>query len=225
MIKTKIDTPILVTGCERSGSSIVAKIISLCGVFTGELSNMQENKKIKEFVNKYYRSIRCDIRGQHPLPDTNEMIFSAKWKKDIENILSQDGYTGSNYWMYKESRICQIWPVWNTAFPNAKYIIVRRRTGDIIESCLKTGYMTAYKDRDGWLDWVHQHEKLFVEMIESGLNCKIVWPERMASGDYTQMHEMIDWLGLEWNDKIIPIVEILLLKSKQKEKGVEFRKV
>lgn len=168
----------------------------------------------------YYRSIHCDIRGQHPLPNTNEMIFSSDWGRDIANILSQDGYTGNKYWMYKESRICQVWPIWNNAFPNAKYIIVRRRTGDIIESCLKTGYMTAYKDRDGWLNWVHQHEKLFVGMIESGLNCKIVWPERMANGDYEQIHEMIDWLGLKWNDKIIGVVEALLLNSKQKIKEV-----
>jgi hypothetical protein len=220
MIQNKQDTPVFITGVERSGSSIIARIIGLCGAFTGEVSHMQENLLIKLFVSKYYKIIGRDIRGQYPLPDTNEMIIPSDWKAKIIDILKQEDYKTDQLWMYKESRLCQIWPVWNYAFPNAKWIIVRRRTGDIIESCLKTGYMNGYSTREGWLDWVHHHEKLFVEMIETGLNCKIVWPERMVSGDYAQMEEMIDWLGLKWNDEIVSLIEPMLYNSKQKIKEV-----
>jgi hypothetical protein len=218
MMTDRQNTPVFVSGIERSGSSIIARIISLCGAFAGEVTPMQENIRIKQFVSRYYETIHADIKGQFPLPNTGEMLIPSDWKKKVFEILSAEGYKKEQLWMYKESRICQMWPVWNYAFPNAKWIIVRRRTGDIIESCLKTGYMVAYKDRDGWLEWVHQHEKLFVEMIETGLNCKIVWPERMVSGDYSQMYEMIDWLGLKWNDKIVGLVEPLLYNSRQKIK-------
>ncbi len=40
--------PILVTGVERSGSSIVAKILEICGAFTGSTSSMNENLQLKE---------------------------------------------------------------------------------------------------------------------------------------------------------------------------------
>jgi hypothetical protein len=214
----RLNTPVFVTGIERSGSSIIAKIISLCGAFTGEVSHMQENLLIKQLVTNYYKSVHSDSKGQFPLPDTNELLIPSDWKIKVLDILKAEQYRLSELWMYKESRICQIWPIWNYAFPDAKWIIVRRRTGDIIESCLKTGYMTAYNDKEGWLTWVHQHEKLFVEMIEIGLNCKVVWPERMVSGDYKQMYEMIDWLGLDWNDKIVSLVEPMLYNSRQKVK-------
>jgi hypothetical protein len=52
-------------------------------------------------------------------------------------------------------------------------------------------------------------------MIETGLNCKVIWPERMVDGDYSQIIEMLKWLGLEWNDSIIPTTKKLLWNSPQ----------
>jgi len=222
MIQDKLNSPIFVTGIERSGNSIVAKIIGSCEVFTGQTTEMCENIEIKKLLDTYYELINADKKGQYPLPDTTKLIIPTNWKQKVNDILSRETYDGSNYWMLKGSRLCQTWPVWNYAFPNAKWIIVRRRPGDIIESCLKTGYMTAYKDKEGWLNWIHEHEKVFVEMIEAGVNCKIVWPERMATGDYQQIFEMLDWLGLSWSDNIIEMVSPLLWNSKQnvKRKGI-----
>ena len=120
-----------------------------------------------------------------------------------------------------------IWKEWNKAFPNAKWIIVRRRTSDIVSSCTKTAFMRSFKDIrnqqevgvngewEGWLWWVSQHQKRFVEMIEAGLNCKVIWPERMINGDYEQMKETIEWLGLKWNPECINFVNSKLWRSKK----------
>ena len=106
-------------------------------------------------------------------------------------------------------------------------LIVRRRTGDVIQSCIKTGYMRIFKDpvirseflfeteAEAWLWWVHEYEKRFVAMIESGLNCRIIWPERMVTGDYKQIYETIEWLGLKWNNNIPRIIDPLLNKSRE----------
>lgn len=76
----------------------------------------------------------------------------------------------------------------------------------------------AKTEDEGWLWWVHQHEQRFREMIDEGVNVKIVWPERMVQGDYKQMYETIDWLGLEWNSKALSFVDPLLWKARQKQK-------
>ena len=71
--------------------------------------------------------------------------------------------------------------------------------------------------REGWLWWVHQHEKRFEEMIMAGLPIMQVWPERMVEGDFRQVQEMISWLGLEWRDKEVKeFIEPKLWKAKQK---------
>jgi hypothetical protein len=218
MTDDKLNSPIFITGVERSGSSIVARIVNHCGAFTGSVTEMFENIQIKKLLDSYYELLGVDKRGQWPLPDAKKLIIPTNWKQKVEDVLTEEQYGGFTSWMFKGSRLCQTWPVWHYAYPNAKWIIVRRRTPDIIESCLKTGYMKAYKDSEGWLDWIHFHEKIFVEMIEAGVNCKQVWPERMVIGDYQQVHEMIDWVGLEWDLELVKIIEPLMWNSKQRTK-------
>jgi hypothetical protein len=216
----KQNSPIFVTGVERSGNSIVARIISSCGAYTGRASEMMENDQLRHLVSSYYELLGVDKKGQYPLPNIKKLTILTDWDKMVYARLGLEmiKIKPNQSWMFKSSKIGQTWPLWNNAFPTAKWIIVRRKPVDIINSCLRTGYMTAYQDREGWLEWIHIHEKLFVGMIEAGLNCKQVWPERMVTGDYRQMIEMVEWLGLTWNDSIPLIIDPLLWKSKQQEK-------
>ena len=57
-------------------------------------------------------------------------------------------------------------------------------------------------DRDGWLNWIHYHEANFIDMIAK-VDYRIVWPERVLDGEYGQICEMLDWLGLPWDNEII----------------------
>jgi hypothetical protein len=128
--------------------------------------------------------------------------------------------------MYKDSELGLMWKVWDYAFPDAKWIVVRRKTSDIVYSCTKTTFMRAFKEEanrkligansedEGWLWWVHEHEKRFSEMITDGVNCKVVWPERMVNGDYAQMYETIEWLGLKWNSGVLSFIDPKLWKAR-----------
>jgi len=217
MNTNKFHTPIFVTGIERSGISIVSQILQICGAWTGEITDRWENKQLKQLLNKYYNSIGLDPKGQNPIPDTSKLLIPNSWVQDVENCIFSEGYKHTQTWLFKSARLCQTWPIWNYAFPSARWIIVRRRTGDIVQSCMKTDFMKAYDTEEGWKDWVHKHEKYFVEMIEGGVNCKIVWPERMVHGDYHQMYEAMDWVGLPWNTKVLSVVDPLLWNSRKKE--------
>jgi hypothetical protein len=218
MLQNKVHSPILVTGVERSGSSIIARIISLCGATIGDVTDMYENIRVKYMLDEFYTTLGVDVKGQFPLPSLKRQGVPDNWKQKIDGVFCLEQYNKKQPWMFKSSRIGQTWQMWHVAFPDAKWIIVRRRPNDIIESCLKTGYMTAFKDKAGWLKWVHMHEKIFVSMIEAGVNCKQIWPERMVNGDYQQIIEMIEWVGLVWEPKIIEVIDPLLWNSKQREK-------
>lgn len=216
MSDPQLNSPIFVTGIERSGSSIIARIMNHCGAFTGSVTDMYENIQIKKLLDSYYDSLGVDKRGQWPLPDPKKLIIPTNWKQKIEDTLINKSYNGTTPWMLKGSRICQTWPIWHYAFPNARWIIVRRRPGDVVNSCLKTGYMKAFKTPEEWLNWIHVHEKIFVEMIQAGVNCKQIWPERMVYGDYQQVRETVDWVELKWDENLIDIIEPLMWNSKQR---------
>jgi len=219
-----MNQPIFITGVERSGSSLIAKILSICGTFTGTISTMYENYGLSLMMEEFVEERRDGL-----FPDLKNLQIPVNWRDRADQILQKDGYK-DGHWMCKSSKLAQMWPVWNYAYPNAHWIIVRRRTGDVVDSCMKTAYMKLFKNKDnqrlvgvdtemdGWLWWVHQYEKRFVTMIEAGVNCKVVWPERMVTGDYQQVYETLDWLGLKWNTKIVETIDPMLNKSRRKTK-------
>jgi hypothetical protein len=203
--------PILITGIPRSGTTMIAATINMCGAFAGELSKrgMYCNDHVREELVKIYLEMKNVGLDYIPI----------NWKISVDTIMIMEGYKKGS-WMYKDSNLSKMWKVWNYAYPDAKWIIVRRRTGDIISSCMKTAYMTEYDTPEGWLKMVHEYEKCFVDMITEGLNCKVIWPERMVNGDYQQLYELCDWLGLQWNPKALSFIDSLLWKNKQKERRI-----
>ena len=224
--------PILITGIPRSGATLIAATINLCGAFAGNMSNkgMYCNDRIREeMVKPYLLRMGGDNEGHHPLP--NGISIPLDWKERVNQIMIDEGYE-SGSWMYKDSRLALMWKVWNSAYRNAKWIIVRRRTGDILHSCFETNHMSRFKwefyqkavgatdEREGWLWMVHQYELKFVEMIQAGLNCKQIWPERMIHGDYLQIYEVCDWLGIPWKEEALNFIKLLLYgKENKKRKG------
>lgn len=227
--------PIVITGIPRSGASMIAGVVHRCGAFGGEMSGykgVNENDAIKETLEKpYLASVWADEMGQYPLPEKRRIKIPVTWKESVEEIMERQGYKDGE-WFYKSSRATLLWEIWHNAYPHAKWVIVRRRTGDIVESCKKTGYMKAFKSEDkqkavgvkteeeGWLWWVHEYEKRFVEMIIEGLDCKVVYPARLVYGDYSQLYEMLDWLKLKWSPKIFNYIDPLLETTRKKEKEV-----
>lgn len=209
-------SPILITGAARSGTSMTAGVINICGAFGGEMSGpnknnkkgMYENNRIRQTIVKpYLKSIGCDPLGQKPLPSTQQIFNvsedqASRWKDKILQVFNDEGY-GSGPLFYKGAKMCLIWFLWHTAFPDAKWVIVRRDKNDIARSCMQTNFMRAYRDVVGWLRWVEEHEKRFSQMEIAGLNIREVWPTKMIDGDFSEIKGVIKWLGLDYRDEMV----------------------
>ncbi len=229
-----IDKPILITGCARSGTSMTAGIIEMCGAFGGRTSppnnsnkkGMFENVDIRNgIVKPYLSSIGADPMGQDPLPRMRRVygslkradIFSTQWKEKVLKVLFRHGLDTDWPWYYKGAKMCLFWPVWYAAFPDARWVIVRRQREDIVNSCLKTGFMRAHRTEDGWMGWVKHHEEMFDQMRGAGLVVHEVWPQKAISGDFSEIRGVVDDLGLQWNNtKIIDFISPALWSRKKK---------
>jgi len=227
--------PILITGTSRAGAGMVAGVFKICGAFGGNMTNkrgLNENDSIREKIIKpYLAKNKVDPQGQYPLLDMNKDLWIPKdFKTWICNVMIEEGYIDGP-WMYKDSRSSLIWPLWNYAFPDAKWVIVRRKPSDIIQSCMKTAYMNAFEnpkyrkdvgatsEEESWLWWIHEHEKRHYAMIAEGINCKFIWPERMLHGDYKQLYDTLEWLGLPWRTEVLTYIDPLLWRSRKKERS------
>ena len=208
--------PILIVGCARSGTSMTAGMINICGAFGGDMygpgpwnqKGMFENIDIRaNIVKPYLQKIGVDPRGQRPLPN-NRQVFEVSppeveaWRRKVRQSIRNQGYRDGE-WFYKCPKSAMIWFLWHQAFPEAKWVIVRRRHEDIINSCLKTKFLTAYQNKEGWQSWVDAYERRFMEMKTAGLNVREFWPSNMIAGDYDYAREMIQELGLRWEGAMV----------------------
>lgn len=226
-------SPVLITGCARSGTSLVAGIINLCGAEGGDMfgatssnrKGMFENKIIREQICKpFLRSIGADVLGQSPLPDMNNLqsfsgAFINTWRERVIRAIGRKE-EDDKAWFYKGAKTCLMWPVWHSAFPKAKWIIVRRDTEKIIDSCLSTLFMKAYSTREGWRGWVQEHEKRFAEMRKNNLDVTEIWAQDIIDGDYSIIRQFVKENNLTWDEsKVTDFISKDLWHFKSEKEG------
>lgn len=211
-----MNNPIIVSGVPRSGGGIIAQILDKAGLYSGGIGKTHsfENTTLQnKVIHPYFKSIHADVQGQYPLPITYKCVDN--WESLVECAIDKPCNTK---WFVKDSKALLIWRVWANAYPDAKWIIVRRRTGDIVNSCIHTSYMKAFNLESvrkainvttisqGWKWWVHKYEERILEMFENG-NIKIVYPERIFNGDLVQLYEVLNWAGVEITDDLRKYVQ------------------
>lgn len=208
--------PILITGCARSGTSMTAGILSLCGAWKGVTNGPNPNNKKGMFENGQIRNalvkpylgshetsdgVQVDPMGQNPLPVIDELRPDPGWRAKILMIMRAQGLVEDTPWMYKGAKMCLMWPIWHAAFPDAQWLIVRRGDTDIVNSCMRTGFMRKRKTEASWQEWVDHHKMMFEQMRAAGLNMLEVWPTKFIGGDFTEIQAAVDQYGLEWNEQ------------------------
>jgi hypothetical protein len=205
--------PILITGCARSGTSLVAGIINLCGAWGGTMAGPNRNNKKGMFENleirngivkPYLTSIGADPMGQDPLPNLEDLDLDYPLHPQVIHILKRQGLPEERVWMYKGAKMCLVWPIWRKAFPEATWIIVRRPTPQIIDSCMRTSFMRKRHNRPEWRKWVKFHEKKFEEMKASISNVHEIWSNEIVGGNLNSIRKLVSSVpGLEWNEEAV----------------------
>lgn len=213
--------PILITGCARSGTSLTAGIISACGANGGKVCGATSANKKGQFENvqlrnslvkPYLRLHGYDPLGQKPLPNIHKLLPVDNFRKQTFTILRKQGYDGKEIWYWKGAKLCLIWPTIEKAFPQAKWIIVRRKDEEIVNSCMKTHFMRKRKTPEEWQEWVDVHKRRFDEMnMALGDRVKETWPSDLFKGNFDSMKEIVNWCGLEWDqEKIDDFLDVRL---------------
>lgn len=214
----KYKDPIFITGCPRSGTSLFCGVLERCGADGGKIcgatpanpKGQYENSQIRsKLIKPYLRSIGADPLGQKPLPDLSRLKpFPALRQKFYKMLRKQGAAPDSTIYM-KVCKASLIWPVFNEAFPNSKWIIVRRLDKDIINSCLKTSFMRKRRTAEEWQEWIDFHKDRFEEMKKKFPDRVMeVWPTDLIHGKFTFIKHSIEWLGLDWNEaKVVDWVD------------------
>lgn len=194
---------ILITGCARSGTSVTANIIKACGANMGKVNANGENRYIRdEVVKPYLSSQGYDPLCQDKLPNPNQVQSFPDLEGHINYAIGE--------WeprAYKGAKMCHFHTVWADAFPDAKWIVVRRDKDKIVESCIRTCFMRKRHGREEWGEWVDEHLERFEEIL-SFYDAIEVWPDRAINGDLDEYKRMVEFCGgLEWSDEAEQVID------------------
>ncbi len=217
----KVNQPILITGCPRSGAGIIAGIVSLCGAGGGMMNKLYENKEIKNrIVSPLLRLIKADTDGYYPLPYHYPI---KNWSNDIHSAMIRQGVNLTKEWFYNDSRMLLLQDIFINSFPNAKWIVVLRDRANSIRSCVKNDYMFRFQSKDilntlklqteedGWNWMLEQYDILIHQLrMKLGSNLITIEPTALLNGDLTPLKTMLEWINLPFKET--EINEFLKLK-------------
>lgn len=203
--------PILVTGLPRSGTSLVAGSLQQCGAFLGHtVAGSEENPKgffentvlRQEVVKRILNLMGCDPLGVQSLPPLQPVIdlpAVENFAEDVVTLLADEGYSGQEPWLFKDAKLSLIWPIWSKAFPQARWVIVRRRHQDVIRSCLGAHFMVQHSsDPAFWQRFIEAYERRLEVLCLSGVWYREITPAELVAGDLGPLQELAGELGLKW---------------------------
>lgn len=189
---------ILITGCARSGTSLTAGFFRACGANLGPTNILNEHTGIRDkIVKPYLRSIGADPLCQDPLPALEDLTPHPDLRKLVDAM-----FNAPEPRAYKGAKMCLMWPLWAEAYPEAKWVIVRRERHKIVESCLRTTFMRNITTEEGWDRWARIHEQRFEEMKQH-LDCIDVFPDEALRGEFKSYRAAMEFTGLRWNEKAV----------------------
>ncbi len=201
------DRPILVTGLPRSGTSLIAGLLGQCGVWLGRTvpggppnpRGFFEHIALREGVVKgILRALNCDPLGVARLPPQEGLLPVDNLREMVHQLLRREGYDGSRPWLFKDAKLTLLWPQWVAAFPQARWVIVRRDTEAVIDSCLRTHFMAWHGlDRSQWRAWAESYQTRLQRLTASVPWWREIHPHRLVHGDWRPFLSLAHALGLQ----------------------------
>ena len=208
------DTPVFVLGLPRSGTSMIAGCLDLCGAWTGSTvpGGGKENPRgffehiyIREHIVKTILTrAGCDPLGVRKLPPLDLNIHVPGLADLIGKVIRSDGYEDDRPWLYKDAKLTLLWPTFANTFPHARWVIVRRDEDSIIDSCLRTFFMNQHSsERAYWAHFVKEYLLRLEQLKRSGVWCYEISSRDVIEGDFSSLRELVQNLGLTYREEAL----------------------
>lgn len=199
---------VFIAGAPRSGTSMTCQALAALGLeFGGGLARADhhnrggywENVRMRRVCREWLTRLDVDPMGQWPLlprtwRPTGDQV--RRFRADAEAALGSAR-------AHKDAKILPLWPLFCGAFPDARWVVVRRALGDIADSCLRTRFMHRFRTRADWLTWAEEMQRRLDDLV-AGTGAVEVWPD---ATDPDWLRPAADALGLAWD---APAVEAVL---------------
>ncbi len=204
--------PIFVLGLPRSGTSMVSGALAICGAWTGstvpacQLTNPKgffEHTVIRERVTKkLLQNFGYDPLGVRKLPPRHFNQSVKNLAEIIKGVIEADGYMSNRPWLYKDAKLTLIWRIYLQAFPDARWVIVKRDEKSFIDSCLKAHFMKQHsQSRIYWRRLAKSYQTRLNDLKKSCRHVYTLNTPEIIQGDLTGLQKLTSELELDFRIK------------------------
>ncbi|MGA9666807.1 MAG: sulfotransferase [Gallionella sp.] len=206
------NNPIFVLGLPRSGTSMIAGSLGICGAWTGTTvpgggtanpKGFFEHAMVREHVTKkILTDLGCDPLGVKKLPPVDLQIEIAGLAGVIREIIERDGYQHDKPWLLKDSKLTLLWHTYKRAFPDATWVIVQRDQEGFINSCLRTDFMSQHsRNRGFWKTFAKEYRDRIKALKKSGAKVLEISSQDVINGKFEHLKKTVSILGLTYKEE------------------------
>lgn len=202
------DEPVLVTGLPRSGTSLVAGLLGVCGLWLGQTvpggrenpRGFFENVLLRERLQKeLLKRGNFDPLGVRRLPPPDWQPMVPNFRDVVGQMLAAQGYVGQGPWGFKDAKMTLTWRIWSAHFPRARWIVVRRPSDQVIASCLRTSFMRHHSEQpDYWRGFAESYVERLAQLEASVEWCRNIDSPAIVGRRYEELEQLAHDLGLTW---------------------------
>lgn len=185
---------ILVLCCPRTGSSLVAKIIAMHGVYTGEIVKNKfgyteyENTAIKIIAKQQWKNYNKHRQKEFGVA----MEPSVQHLQNVKDVVEKDIPKGE--WLFKT--MAELYPLFLQF--NPKIILVKRNEESSVAS-IKDKHP---KDDKEYIRGIYQNRMKLMKEIEHEHGAVWVDTDKLVQKDFTDIQNAVEYCGLEFNPEI-----------------------
>lgn len=218
----------LVTGCEKTGTSLVAGILHHCGVFGGAAPELEKNSYGNPkgcFENQLVKNGICkpfllgkglfNVRRLPPRFAGKSLDWfdpaiagpaPENLRRRVMAALMADGWDGEAPVFFKGPFLVRMPKAMCDAFPEARWLLVRRNTQHAMEDRLRTRFCDPVQQVDGdgnYLpdDILRCANEAMDQIREHTGNAADIWPEKMIWGQWAAMRAEVEMAGGSWDQE------------------------
>ena len=162
----------------RSGTSLVARLLNLLGVYLGPEEHLLaansanergfwEHQKIVEINNAILARFGCSWPGSIALPPGWADDAKIDDLRDAAIALIREEFSAAPLWGFKDPRACVTMPFWRKILPNMRFVLSFRNPIDTSRSNAQTLKLMVSPERQAWAEMMAG--KVYASGVENWL--------------------------------------------------------
>jgi len=209
--------PIIVVGGPRSGTTLTMRLLHKCGMQVGKLAAahpLVEGPIRDQFYKPVLKRGGFDELAQKNLPPPGwnpGMPAEIAFNSIVSLIGSEVDF--DKPWGFKGVKGLLMWPLLYTAFPDANWVVVRRKRAEHVASLMRTSFMTAYSDKKGWNYYLDLIEEHINSVLEGPAKTVEFWPAYVRDRESGYVGGVISSTGVQWDERAMDVFDKKLYRK------------